>query len=182
MKTLEDVDAALSALAQHEAEAATLRAEQEAEIASVRDEVLAKRANRLQQLTQAIDELRADLAKWAGRRIYDHLPEGSKTLALPHGTLSLRKQRDKIDYVDGYDEAKTLERLQKRFPISTTIAHLLASAWKALRLSDVVRLKLTVDKTAALKAAANGASAALREVGLRVVTGDDELTIEAAPR
>lgn len=182
MRTLDHVDAALAALAPLEAEAATLRTEQAAELASLQGEVIAKRADRLRELTSQIDAKREQIARWAERSMAEHLPEGSRTLTLPHGTLALRKSRDRVDFAPEHDEAKVLERIKRRFPIATTLAGIMSRAWNALKLSDVIRVKLTIDRTAALKAAANGATAALRDLGLQVVTGQDELTIEASPR
>ncbi len=106
-------------------------------------------------------------------------PEGSKTLTLTYGSISIRKQPEGITFGDGITEQSVLDRIESRTGVLTKIADILNGLLGLLPIATFVRIKTEVNKVAIKAAFSAGrlSESELRKLGFVTCGGDEVCSI-----
>lgn len=183
LKTIDDVDAALHELSWlgHATVAVEARLKMELDEAKRRNEFNVSIDGTPLSPKQRSAELKRAIAAWADEHLRAYLPMGVKTLDLPHGALSLKKQTLSVACREGLEDSDVLKAVEAKVGLVERIVAWLAKVkLGSFLLGQVITLKPQLNKTAikAAWAANPGGRRTLTALGLEVHGGDDALHIE----
>jgi hypothetical protein len=187
LKTIDDVDLALHELSWLDHAEETLAAACKVRLDQVKTDFEKQRAIEIEGKATTIGARRELLEKavqgWAKKQLPKHLERDSKTLNLPHGTLSLRVQPLAVAFNEGVDEKDVLNTIERKVKLTERIATWLSkvqigSFW----LSQIVTLKPQLNKSAIKSAWASSrvGHRTMQSLGIQVTGGEDELSIKPA--
>ena len=127
--------------------------------------------------TERIEMLEAAIRDYAAPNKEELLPDNSKTLKLPNGSLQWKGKRLSISYAEGEDSKSIVARFDKRTKFLNSLIRTLSGiACGSFCLSDLFEIKATFSKTKALTALKEGrlTKNQLGRNGINVVGGGTE--------
>lgn len=184
LKTLDDVDQALHELSylEHERQRSEIICQQELDAVKQRqaDKFVLQIDSELLPISQRQETVSNLVTEWCDKQLQSHLPEGKKSIDLPHGTLGLRALPLKIECDEGVAPKNVLEKLDKKTNFWQCLTDLLSKMFSRHLLSDFITIEPKLSFTAILKSYKEHRvdAKALNQLGLVVREPVDQLYIK----
>ena len=174
----DDAETALHELAYLNAVESATRAKVDEHLKQIND--LLSQATKLdsgQTLRERRSALEDEILRWGDDNRAELCPKAKKSVALRHGKLSWRKDKDGCTYLDGWDKRETIVAAAEGTKILAKIEALLDK----LELHGVIQCGLTVNLTNARNARQNEQldDDQLADIGLQFNKGEEHIKVEA---
>lgn len=118
---------------------------------------------------------------WCDANLPAQLPDGQKSLQLPHGKVGFRRKPASVE-IDGSDK-EALDRIHAKTPFRQLVDRVLQTLLGIFPLSSFVRVKYELDRVSIKKAwetSPEADRATMDELGIRVSEGSETVFIEPA--